>query len=26
MSVLQIVEAMREATGYQYQYEIIGRR
>jgi len=26
MSVLQIVEAMREATGYQYQCEIIGRR
>ena len=26
MSVLQIVEAMREATGFDFQYEIIGRR
>ena len=26
MSVLQIVEAMRKATGFDYQYEIIGRR
>ena len=26
VSVLQIVEAMRKATGIDYQYEIIGRR
>ncbi|TCD61206.1 UDP-glucose-4-epimerase [Steccherinum ochraceum] len=26
MSVLQIVEAMRKATGYDFKYEIIGRR
>lgn len=26
LSVLQIVEAMRRATGFDYQYEIIGRR
>ncbi|KAI6048069.1 THO complex subunit 1 transcription elongation factor-domain-containing protein [Pisolithus marmoratus] len=26
MSVLQIVEAMRRATGFDYKYEIIGRR
>ncbi|KDQ62998.1 hypothetical protein JAAARDRAFT_53230 [Jaapia argillacea MUCL 33604] len=26
MSVLQIVEAMRTATGFNYQYEIVGRR
>ncbi|KAI0694426.1 hypothetical protein BC835DRAFT_1486299 [Cytidiella melzeri] len=26
LSVLQIVEAMRKATGFDYQYEIIGRR
>ncbi|KAJ3478086.1 hypothetical protein NLI96_g10011 [Meripilus lineatus] len=26
LSVLQIVEAMRKATGYDYKYEIIGRR
>lgn len=26
MSVLQIVEAMRKATGFDYKYEIIGRR
>ncbi|KAI6133645.1 THO complex subunit 1 transcription elongation factor-domain-containing protein [Pisolithus croceorrhizus] len=26
MSVLQIVEAMRKATGFSYKYEIIGRR
>jgi len=26
MSVLQIVEAMRHATGFDYKYEIIGRR
>lgn len=26
MSVLQIVEAMRKATGHNYQYEVIGRR
>lgn len=26
MSVLQIVEAMREATGFNYQYEVVGRR
>lgn len=25
-SVLQIIEAMRKATGYEYQYEIVGRR
>ncbi|CAK5280357.1 unnamed protein product [Mycena citricolor] len=25
-SVLQIVQAMREATGFEYQYEIVGRR
>lgn len=26
MSVLQIIEAMRKATGFDYTYEIIGRR
>jgi aldose 1-epimerase len=26
LSVLQIVEAMRKATGFDYKYEIIGRR
>ncbi|KZT22690.1 UDP-glucose 4-epimerase [Neolentinus lepideus HHB14362 ss-1] len=26
MSVLQIVEAMRKATGFEYKYEIVGRR
>ncbi|KAF8913231.1 THO complex subunit 1 transcription elongation factor-domain-containing protein [Gymnopilus junonius] len=26
MSVLQIVDAMRKATGFDYKYEIIGRR
>ncbi|KIJ97901.1 hypothetical protein K443DRAFT_681176 [Laccaria amethystina LaAM-08-1] len=26
MSVLQIVEAMRKATGFDYKYEIVGRR
>jgi aldose 1-epimerase len=26
MSVLQIVEAMRHATSFDYKYEIIGRR
>ena len=26
MSVLQIVDAMRKATGIDYKYEIIGRR
>jgi UDP-glucose 4-epimerase len=26
MSVLQIVEAMHKATGFDYKYEIIGRR
>lgn len=26
MSVLQMVEAMRKATGFDYKYEIIGRR
>lgn len=26
MSVLQIVEAMRKATGFDFKYEIIGRR
>ena len=26
MSVLQIVEAMRKATGFDYKYEVIGRR
>jgi UDP-glucose 4-epimerase len=26
VSVLQIVEAMRKATGFDYKYEIIGRR
>ena len=26
MSVLQIVEAMRKATGHDYKYEVIGRR
>ncbi|KAF8640593.1 hypothetical protein AX17_000255 [Amanita inopinata Kibby_2008] len=26
MSVLQIIEAMRKATGFDYEYEIIGRR
>lgn len=26
LSVLQIVDAMRKATGYDFKYEIIGRR
>ena len=26
MSVLQIVEAMRKATGFDYKFEITGRR
>jgi UDP-glucose 4-epimerase len=26
MSVLQIVEAMRNATGYDYKCEVVGRR
>jgi len=26
MSVLNMIEAMRKATGYDYQYEIVGRR
>lgn len=26
MSVLQIIEAMRKATGFDYKYEIVGRR
>jgi UDP-glucose 4-epimerase len=26
VSVLQIVDAMRKATGFDYKYEIIGRR
>lgn len=26
MSVLQIVEAMRKATGFDFKYEIVGRR
>lgn len=26
MSVLQIVEAMRKTTGYNYQCEVVGRR
>jgi UDP-glucose 4-epimerase len=26
MSVLTMIEAMRKATGYDYQYEIVGRR
>lgn len=26
MSVLQIVDAMRKATGFDYKYEVIGRR
>lgn len=26
MSVLQIVEAMRKATGFDYKYEVVGRR
>jgi UDP-glucose 4-epimerase len=26
MSVLDIVEAMRKATGFDYKYEFIGRR
>lgn len=26
MSVLDIVEAMRKATGFDYKYEVIGRR
>ena len=26
MSVLQIVEAMRKATGFNYQCEVVGRR
>lgn len=26
VSVMQIVEAMRKATGFNYKYEVIGRR
>lgn len=26
VSVLQIVEAMRKATGFDFKYEVIGRR
>ena len=26
MSVLQIVDAMRKATGYDFEWEIVGRR
>ena len=26
MSVLNMIEAMRKATGYDYKYEIVGRR
>ena len=26
MSVLQMIEAMRKATGFDYQYQIVGRR
>lgn len=26
ISVLQIIEAMRKATGFDFKYEIIGRR
>jgi UDP-glucose 4-epimerase len=26
VSVLQIIEAMRKATGFDFKYEIIGRR
>lgn len=26
MSVLQMIEAMRAASGYDYKYEIVGRR
>ena len=26
MSVLQIIEAMRKATGFDFKYEIVGRR
>ena len=26
MSVLQILEAMRKCTGFEYKYEIVGRR
>ena len=26
VSVLQIIEAMRKVTGFDYKYEIIGRR
>lgn len=26
MSVLQMVEAMRKSTGFDYQYKIVGRR
>ncbi len=26
MSVLEMIEAMKEATGYDYKYEIVGRR
>ena len=26
MSVLQILEAMRQATGFDYKFEIVGRR
>lgn len=25
-SVLQMIEAMKKATGYDFQYEIVGRR
>jgi UDP-glucose 4-epimerase len=26
MSVLNMIEAMKKASGYDYQYEIVGRR
>lgn len=26
MSVLQMIEAMRKASGFDYKYEIVGRR
>ncbi len=26
LSVLQIIEAMRKATGFEFKYEIVGRR
>ena len=26
MSVLNMIEAMKKATGFDYQYEIVGRR